>query len=225
MKQKNKKKTKKTIEQELKRDKLILKITSIIIVILLILLLASRNYREFDTVMVSKNNNKIFSMSDLVIDGVKYGTSEKEVKKKFGTPVKEDKTTKDKYSYKILEYKDLKLTLKENYSEYMLTGVEVTNNKYTVSRNIKVNDKIIKTIKKFKVENKKGTYLYGNYSVDALNEEEIKDTIYLGIRNDKEVVYINRDALVGDTVSNISRLNISYKYGKITKISWSYDFE
>lgn len=222
---KNEKKTKKTIEQELKRDKLILKITSIIIVILLILLLASRNYREFDTVMVSKNNNKIFSMSDLVIDGVKYGTSEKEVKKKFGTPVKEDKTTKDKYSYKILEYKGLKLTLKENYSEYMLTGVEVTNNKYTVSRNIKVNDKIIKTIKKFKVENKKGTYLYGNYSVDALNEKEIKDTIYLGIRNDKEVVYINRDALVGDTVSNISRLNISYKYGKITKISWSYDFE
>ena len=64
---KNEKKTKKTIEQELKRDKLILKITSIIIVILLILLLASRNYREFDTVMVSKNNNKIFSMSDLVI--------------------------------------------------------------------------------------------------------------------------------------------------------------
>ena len=54
---------------------------------------------------------------------------------------------------------------------------------------------------------------------------EIKDTIYLGIRNDKEVAYINRDALVGDTVSNISRLNISYKYGKITKISWSYDFE
>ena len=100
-----------------------------------------------------------------------------------------------------------------------------SNNKYKVSRNIKVNDKIIKTIKKFKVENKKGTYLYGNYSVDALNEEEIKDTIYLGIRNDKEVVYINRDALVGDTVSNISRLNISYKYGKITKISWSYDFE
>lgn len=222
---KNEKKTKKTIEQELKRDKLILKITSIIIVILLILLLASRNYREFDTVMVSKNNNKIFSMSDLVIDGVKYGTSEKEVKKKFGTPVKEDKTTKDKYSYKILEYKGLKLTLKENYSDYMLTKVEVTNNKYTVSRNIKVNDKIIKTIKKFKVENKKGTYLYGNYSVDALNEEEIKDTIYLGIRNDKEVVYINRDALVGDTISNISRLNISYKYGKITKISWSYDFE
>ena len=107
----------------------------------------------------------------------------------------------------------------------MLTKVEVTNNKYKVSRNIKVNDKIIKTIKKFKVENKKGTYLYGNYSVDALNEEEIKDTIYLGIRNDKEVAYINRDALVGDTVSNISRLNISYKYGKITKISWSYDFE
>ena len=57
---KNEKKTKKTIEQELKRDKLILKITSIIIVILLILLLASRNYREFDTVVVSKNNNKIF---------------------------------------------------------------------------------------------------------------------------------------------------------------------
>ena len=86
-------------------------------------------------------------------------------------------------------------------------------------------EEIIEETQKLIDLNKRKINFIRNAKEKETNEEEIKDTIYLGIRNDKEVAYINRDALVGDTVSNISRLNISYKYGKITKISWSYDFE
>ena len=80
-------------------------------------------------------------------------------------------------------------------------------------------------MKKFKVENKSGQYLYGNYSIGSLSDEEITDTIYFGVRNNKKVVYVNKDATVNDMYSNISKLTLDYKKGKITKITWSYDFE
>ena len=80
-------------------------------------------------------------------------------------------------------------------------------------------------MRKFKVENTNGTYLYGNYSADALGSEEITDSIYFGVRNTNEVVYINKDASIGDMSSNIAKLNIAYKHGKVTKVTWSYDYE
>ena len=36
---------------------------------------------------------------------------------------------------------------------------------------------------------------------------------------------VNKDATVNNEKSNISKLNLYYKLGKITKIEWSYDFE
>ena len=60
---------------------------------------------------------------------------------------------------------------------------------------------------------------------DSLSDEEITDTIYFGVRNNKKVVYVNKDATVNDMYSNISKLTLDYKKGKITKITWSYDFE
>ena len=67
----NKKKNKKNLEQELKRDKIMLLITSIIIVILLSLLIVSRNYRDFSLVNLKTNNKTIFSVSDLKINDLK----------------------------------------------------------------------------------------------------------------------------------------------------------
>ena len=84
----NKKKNKKTLEQELKRDKIMLIITSIIIVILLSLLIVSRNYRDFSLINLRTNNKTIFSISDLTVNDLKYGTNEEDVRKKFGTPDK-----------------------------------------------------------------------------------------------------------------------------------------
>lgn len=222
--EKNKKK-KKTIEQELKRDKIMLVITSLVIAILLSLLVASRNYRDFSAINIKTNNKTIFSISDLTINNLKYGDNEEKVLKELGTPIKESNETKDKYSYKELEYNNLKITLRENYDDYILTGVEIKSDKYVINRNIKIGNSIVKTMKKFKVENKSGQYLYGNYSIGSLSDEEITDTIYFGVRNNKKVVYVNKDATVNDMHSNISKLTLDYKKGKITKITWSYDFE
>lgn len=222
--EKNKKK-KKTIEQELKRDKIMLVITSLVIVILLSLLVASRNYRDFSAINIKTNNKTIFSISDLTINNLKYGDNEEKVLKELGTPIKESNETKDKYSYKELEYNNLKITLRENYDDYILTGVEIKSDKYVINRNIKIGNSIVKTMKKFKVENKSGQYLYGNYSIGSLSDEEMTDTIYFGVRNNKKVVYVNKDATVNDMHSNISKLTLDYKKGKITKITWSYDFE
>ena len=222
--EKNKKK-KKTIEQELKRDKIMLVITSLVIVILLSLLVASRNYRDFSAINIKTNNKTIFSISDLTINNLKYGDNEEKVLKELGTPIKESNKTRDKYSYKELEYNNLKITLRENYDDYILTGVEIKSDKYVINRNIKIGNSIVKTMKKFKVENKSGQYLYGNYSIGSLSDKEIADTIYFGVRNNKKVVYVNKDASVNDMSSNISKLTLDYKKGKITKITWSYDFE
>lgn len=219
------KKEKKTIEQELKRDKIMLVITSLVIAILLSLLVASRNYRDFSAINIKTNNKTIFSISDLTINNLKYGDNEEKVLKELGTPIKESNETKDKYSYKELEYNNLKITLRENYDDYILTGVEIKSDKYVINRNIKIGNSIVKTMKKFKVENKSGQYLYGNYSIGSLSDEEITDTIYFGVRNNKKVVYVNKDATVNDMYSNISKLTLDYKKGKITKITWSYDFE
>lgn len=222
--EKNKKK-KKTIEQELKRDKIMLVITSLVIVILLSLLVISRNYRDFRSINIKTNNKTIFSISDLTINNLKYGDNEEKVLKELGTPIKESNKTKNNYSYKELKYDNLKITLRENYDDYILTGVEIKSNKYVINRKIKVGNNIVKVMKKFKVENKSGQYLYGNYSIGALSDEEITDTIYFGVRNNKKVVYVNKDASVNDMSSNISKLTLDYKKGKITKITWSYDFE
>ena len=222
--EKNKKK-KKTVEQELKRDKIILLVTSIVIVILLSLLIVSRNYRDFSSINIKTNNKTTFSISDLTINNLKYGDNEKKVLKELGTPNKESNKTKNNYSYKELQYDNLKITLKENYDDYILTGVEIKSNKYVVSRKIKVGKNIVKAMKKFKVENKSGQYLYGNYSISALNDEEITDTIYFGVRSNKKVIYVNKDASVNDISSNTAKLTLDYKKGKITKITWSYDVE
>ena len=219
------KKKKKTIEQELKRDKIILLVTSIIIAILISLLIASRNYRDFSSINIRTNNKNIFSISDLTINNLKYGDNEEKVLKELGTPNKESNKTKNSYSYKELQYDNLKITLRENYDDYILTGVEVKSNKYVINRKIKVGNNIVKAMKKFRVENKSGQYLYGNYSIGALNDEEITETIYFGVRSNKKVVYVNKDVSVNDISSNIAKLTLDYKKGKITKITWSYDFQ
>lgn len=210
---------------DIKKSKKVLLILIIIIIVLSGLLLISETFGNFSKVRLKTNNKTIFSISDLTVGKLKYSDSEKLVRKEMGKPKKEKKINKDIYIYKELYYDGIILTLKENYSDYMLVKVEVTSDKYMVSRKVRVNDKISKVIKKYKVENKTGTYIYGNYSIDSLGDSSIKDNIYFGIRNKKELAYVNRDAIVGDDRSNIARMNIEYKFGKVKKIIWSYDFD
>lgn len=203
----------------------ILSISIVAAIVLGILLILLGNYRDYTEVKLSKNNKTIFTISDLTVDKVKYGDYEKDIVKKMGKPKKVKKETKNVYSYRKYYYKDLVLILKENYDDYMLVGAEVTGRNYNVSRNIKVGNRIKSVMNKFNVENQIGTYIYGNYSKDALNEKEITGNIYQGIRSKEKIEYINRDSIVNDGIANTARLTINYKKGRVSKIVWSYDYE
>lgn len=209
-----------------KRDYIkILKISITVVVILGIVSIILGNYKDYTEVKLRKNNKTIFSIADLKVDGLKYGDMEKDIKKKIGKPEKEKKIKKDIYEYKELYYNGMTLTLRENYDDFMLVKAEVTGRDYNVSRDIRIGNKIKSVMNKFNVENEIGTYIYGNYSIDALDESEITGTIYQGIRDKENVIYINRDSKVDGEKVNIAKMVIKYKKGRVKKITWSYDFQ
>lgn len=211
--------------KENKKEKKVFTVAVIIIVILSLLLIISRDYGDYRKIKLRKNNKEIFSVSDLVVGDIKYSDTEEEIKKKLGNPKNEEEIENGIYKYKKLSYEGLELTLKENYDKYMLVKAEITSRKYKTSRNIRVKDRVLKVIRKYKVENSKGTYIYGNYTTKSLDNLQIKENIYLAVRNDKEIVYVYRDTVVLEERPNIARLNITYSKGKVEKIVWSYDTE
>lgn len=218
-------KNRETMDLDIKKNKILLLVMIVIIVIFIAALIISKFYGDYSNVGLKQNDKTIFSINDLIVGDLEYGYTEDQIKKKMGTPIKEKSLKNDIYNYKELYYDGVIFTLKENYEDYMLVKAEITSSKYKTSRKIKIGDDILDVINSYKVENKNGTYIYGNYSADSLNETEITDNIYFAVRSKDEVVYINRDAVVGGLKSNIARLNISYKHGKVTKIIWSYDFK
>ena len=217
-------KLKKIMSKE-KTQEIVFIVAVVIIILLSLLLIISRNFGTFNNVSIRKNNHDIFSVSDLTVNDLKFADNEAKVKKELGDPKEEKELIEDNYKYKKLFYDGIILTLKENYKDYMLVKVEITSRNYKINRNIKVNDKILRVIKKFKVENSTGTYLYGNYTVDQLSNSELNDNVYVAVRSNKEVVYVNKDAATDNSISNIARLNIEYKHGKVSKITWSYDYK
>ena len=200
-------------------------ISVIVAVVFGILIILFGNYKDYTEVRLRKNNNAIFSIIDLIVDDLKYGDMENDIKKKIGKPKKEKKIKKDIYEYKKLHYNGMTLTLRENYDDFMLVKAEVTGKKYNVSRDIKVGNNVKKVMNKYNVETEVGTYIYGNYSIDALDESEITENIYQGIRDKKNIIYINRDAKIDGEKVNVAKLVINYKKGRVNKITWSYDFQ
>lgn len=195
------------------------------ILLLIFLIVYLSNFRNFSEITLSKNSNKIFSVKDLTINNLKYGDKESDVKKFLGNPKEEKIKLEGSYNYKILKYNGLTVTLKEYYNDFILSKVEATSSKYKFSRNIKVGNRITKVFKKYSVKNRTGAYLYGNYTNNALSEVENKNNIYFGVRSTKNVLYVNRDEVLEGIPTNIAKLDISYKNGKINKITWSYDIK
>ena len=219
-----KKDTKKqTISEENKRW--IFLLVAGVLVILSLLLIISGRFGNFEKVKVRQNNKEIFTIKDLTINNLKFGSTSSEVQKELGKPTKEKRVIENNYEYLILEYPGCKLTLRENYDEYILVKAEITSNRYTTSRKIKVGNRILSAVKKYNVSISEGNYLYKNYNLEALSENLVKDNVYFGIRNTNEVRYYNRDAVVDGQKSNTAILKFEYNKGKITKIIWSYDFE
>lgn len=198
----------------------------IVLVFLIFLILYVRNFRNFGEIKLGTNKKDIFTLSDLKINDLKYSSTEKEVVKSLGKPKKIDETSANGFNYKIYRYKDLDVTLREYYNDYILIGIDTTSSKYKTSRRLKVGSNINKVMRKYKISNKTGSYLYGNYKLEEMKEKD--DNVYMGIRTNSKVSYYNKDAKgENDTFPMDSVLKIIYEYknGTVTKISWSYDYE
>jgi hypothetical protein len=194
-----------------------------VIVILSLLLLISGIFGNFKDVKLKKNNNEIFTIKDLTVNNLKFLSTSEEVEKELGKPRKKQELTKNNYRYIEYYYSGLKLTLKENYSDYVLVGAEITSHKYKTSRNIKVGNKVLNVINKYKVEIPEGNYIYKNYTIDSLNNNLVKDNAYFSYRTSKEIRYYNKDAVTEGNPTNVAELRFDYRFGRINKITWSYD--
>lgn len=205
-----------------KKIKLAIGLALLVVIIVLVILIASY-FKDYGKSPLTPNNNAVFTVDDLRIDSLKYGSTEKEVLEKYGKPNTVKEETKEIYKYKVLTYSGLVLTLKENYNDYILCKIEVTSNKYLLSRGVKVGKKITYVFNNFYVENPLSTYMYANYTNKALNDKEIKDNIRYGVRTSENVLYVNRDKVVEEMPTYIAKLNILYSNGIIYKVTWSYD--
>jgi len=194
-----------------------------VIVILSLLLLISGIFGNFRDVKLKKNNNEIFTIKDLTVNNLKFLSTSEEIEKELGKPRKKQELTKNNYRYIEYYYSGLKLTLKENYSDYVLVGAEITSGKYKTSRNIKVGNKVLKVINKYKVELPEGNYIYKNYTIESLNNNLVKDNAYFSYRTSKEIRYYNKDTVTEGNPTNVAELRFNYRFGRINKITWSYD--
>ena len=215
---------KKTMSDSKKKKIVIACILSGVLLVILLMFIASY-FRNFGEIELTTNNKDIFTVGDLTLNDLKYGDNEEKVKKELGKASKEENKTINNYEYKVLSYDGLTIYLKEHYNDFILSKVEITSRDYYVGRGIKVGTKITKVFRKFKIENSKGAYLYGNYTNNALTESEIDGNIYYGVRSNENVLYVNRDVVVEGLPTNIAKLNIEYKNGKVKKITWSYDIQ
>lgn len=207
-----------------KNLKIILSI--IVLVFLIFLILYVRNFRNFGEIKLSTNKKDIFTISDLKINDLKYSSTEKEVIKSLGKAKKSISYSENGFNYKKLEYKDLNVILREYYDDYILVGIDTTSSKYKTARGLKVGSNINRVMNKYKIENKTGSYMYGNYTYDEMFEKD--GNVYMGIRTNSNIAYYNKDAKsTTDTFPMNSILKIMYEYknGTVTKISWSYDYE
>ena len=208
-----------------KRNRIVLALIVGFLVLLLLLILVIKSFKNYGQIKISTNQEAIFSHEDLVVNDLKFGSTEEEVKKELGEPKSKKEEVKGIYQYRIYEYSGLTLTLKENYEKYLLVKAEITSVDYKATRNIKVGNKITSVFEKFRVDNEEGAYIYGNYTKKALTNKEVKGNIYFGLRTNENVLLVNRDSEVENIPTNIAKMNIEYDHGVIKKITWSYDVE
>jgi len=200
-------------------------IVGLIAASLIFLLIVASYFRDFGKIKLSTNSSNIFTVADLKLEDLKFMSTEKEILASLGDPKDIKEEVEGIYKYKKLSYSGLTLTLKEYYNDFILVKAEISSKKYTTSRGIKVGNKITKVFRKYKVENKEGAYIYGNYTKKSLKNFENKENIFFGVRSSENVLYVNRDAVVDGTPTNIAKLDIIYKNGVIKKITWSYDIK
>lgn len=207
-----------------KKQKIFLLVVGIIVILSLLLILSGL-FGNYESVKLKKNNKDIFTIKDLTVNNLRFLSTSDEVIKELGKPKQTKEITKNNYRYQEYYYSGLKLTLKENYEDYVLVGAEISSSRYKTSRNIKVGNKVMNVINKYNVENENGNYIYKNYTIDALNDNLVKDNAYFSYRTNKEISYYNKDAVIEGSPTNYAKLNFNYRFGRISKITWSYDIK
>lgn len=207
-----------------KKQKIFLLVVGVIVILSLLLILSGL-FGNYESVKLKKNNKDIFTIKDLTVNNLRFLSTSDEVIKELGKPKQTKEITKNNYKYQEYYYSGLKLTLKENYEDYVLVGAEISSSRYKTSRNIKVGNKVMNVINKYNVENENGNYIYKNYTIDALNDNLVKDNAYFSYRTNKEISYYNKDAVIEGSPTNHAKLNFNYRFGRISKITWSYDIK
>ena len=203
-------------------------LTILLLSVLMFLIIYVRNFRNFADIKLNTNKKDIFTLSDLKINDLKYASTEEEIYKSLGKTKDIEEYSMNGFNYKILRYKNLNLTVREYYDDYILVGVETTSSRYKISRGLRVGSNINSVFNKYRISYKTCSYLYGNYNYEELSEKNIKENIYMGIRTKSKVSYYNKDAKSdSDTfpLDSIVKMVYEYRNGTVTKISWSYDYE
>lgn len=184
------------------------------------------NYKDYIKVDLKPNTNSIFTLTDISVSNLVYGDLESTAVTIFGKPNKIEKFKDKKQSYKTYYYDGLELTFKKQNSSYVFMKAIVSSDKYMVSRNIKVGNRINDVMNKFFVENAKSEYIYGNYKEDDLNGKTANENVFFGHRTKNLVYYIYMDmpykkgfASLSD---DIAQLTFKVSFGKVKRIELIY---
>lgn len=199
---------------------------------------------------LEKSEAEHFNKNDLSVNGVSVMASEEDVTAAFGEPMAQ--RTSEDGTQKTFFYDQMTLTLIRSQAGYVLEGVRVTGSEWQLARGLKVGSSREDVLGSFyrdeeclnnnlmSQDNETiiGKFLYGEYTLDTLEEYKGKGDVEFGIINyngydsmesaqDLTYEYVFMEApFIGEKPSandDFAQLNIEVdKNGTITEISWYY---
>ncbi|MDO5402639.1 MAG: hypothetical protein Q4F11_04295 [Eubacteriales bacterium] len=157
---------------------------------------------EYPTLEVSHEQK--FSYEDLVVGSLKYMMTEDDVRGMLGTPAnsyeskeKTESTTQSEFSEHVLSYNELTLIFMPFDGVYRLTAAASVSSKDTFTRGIRVGDKLEDILglfyrdsdcmnNNYLAQDKTtvlGKYLYGNFTIEDLENVNTKAAVNYGLIN------------------------------------------
>lgn len=204
--------------------------------------------KDYET--LSASDAAKFSYQDLVVDSLSAGNSEAAVRAVYGEPmaVRDNEETKER----IYFYDQMTMTFCKTGEAYELAGVRVTGKDYALARGLKVGatrEAVLQAL--YRDENCLnqnvmsgdnetilGKFLYGDYTMDQLEEKKTKDTVQYGIISYNGALSMEEaekltfqyvcfeKPFMGETATlndDFAQLDIELdKTGKIVEISWYF---
>jgi hypothetical protein len=211
--------------------------------------------KTYDTLPASTADK--FTYDDLTVGKVRYKMTEQEVKQILGEPVttydtNEKSVTDEVINEKVYAYNELTLIFSEIDKQYVLTAAASVDEKDIFARGIHVGDSVDRILEVYYRDSDCmnhtyytsdkttviGKMLYGDYTMDVLDNTKIKDKIQYGMINFNgytsleaaesyiveftyfEPPYKEEYASVNDDFAQIA-FDVDNS-GKITAIRWYY---